>query len=208
MIKHFSKAILPGFLSLFLCAASLAKDIESHLGFTAQIDDKWICLSKEEVSKNAELFENCVKGVLANARPEVLENVKRQLTSGNMVIIYCVPSSSRSFGDNVNITKSLGSVPKSGGDMEKLKRELSAAIGGALGKKDFSLDKLDLLKAVGKDAMRLEYPGVAKDTRIVQYVIQWSQNFTLNVTFSCGVSASKERFAEFEAFVKSMKEKQ
>jgi len=208
MIKPFSKAILPVLFSVCLCSASLAKDIESHLGFTARINDKWICLSKEEVSKNAELFESNMKGLQSKASPEVMEKVKRQLESGNMVIVYCVPSSSPLFADNINITKSLGFVPKSSsGDLEKLKKELSAAIGAALGKKDFSLEKLDLLKLGGKDAMRLEYPGVSKDTRVVQYMIQASQNFTLNVTFSCHVCVGKERLAEFEDFVKSMKDK-
>jgi len=200
---------------LFLIGATLAcasgfskdKDFDSELGFTAKVDEKWICFSKETVKASPSVVEKNAKTVFGSkADHDFIEKIKKSYSEKGIVEIFCPPKGPKGFFDSIMIHILPSNIPKNDGDQERLKKDLKAFVLAPPGK-EASIMKPEALKMAGKDAYRFEIDVSSDQFHAVRYLIQWTPSTTLEVDFRTTEGGDAKRVESFDSFVKSIKAK-
>ena len=198
------KHVLYALFALSLCLCSLGKDIDSHLGFTATIQDSWVHLSKEAADEKAVEFNKKIDQTLGPVDPAILSKVKEMLRVGNLALIFCLPCDPR-FKDNINVMSETGKLPDLNGDLKELRKLYASTIGTAFGRKDMKFDKFDTVEVAGKRSIHLEYDGMGQGTRNIQYVVQATPEKLITFTFTYLADGQEGKPSEFVKFMASVK---
>jgi len=191
------------------CASAFSKDkdFDSDLGFTAKVDEKWICFSKETVKANPSVFEKNAKTVFGSkADREFIEKIKKSYSEKGLIEIFCPSKGSKCLFDNVMIHMLPHGIPNNDGDQERLKRDLKAFVPTQPGK-EASIVKPEALKMAGKDAYRFEIEVSSDQFHTVRYLIQWTPSTTLEINFRTTEGGDAKRVEAFDNLVKSIKAK-
>ena len=161
------KSIISFLILLLWVTPSLAETHHSSLGFSINIPSHWLIMSAEELKQNPELlaFDN---EMFKNTDKRMFEQVRNMVASRNMEFYWRCrdnqQTASNYFVDTINVSKSLGQLPKNASESKELcdiyPNQLSTAYG-----KPIEVYSCGYKKVSGLNAFYLEYDGLANDTR-------------------------------------------
>ncbi len=150
--------------SLF-APASYAKNIDSAFGFSMQVQDDWLVLSKKSVSDSALMTQKLEKYGFSESG---IEDIIKRVSWGSSEMLY-IPVGDDQFSenDNVNYIKSFGVIPDKEtlpGLCEATQEQISHAF-----QKETKMDKCEYRKHGQLTSVYLEFDGLIDGTRNAQY---------------------------------------
>lgn len=153
------------------------KEYKSSFGFTADIPEHWLVLTKEELKENPDLFDFDKKR-FGNVDKNLLKNIDSQIKSGQVEFYFNQKTSDSSFADNINVIKDIGKIPENNTQLRELcnlvPKQLSSYFGRKIRVYECKLGYISNLKS-----LFLEFDGVTEGTRSIQYQIQKSPSIYL-----------------------------
>ena len=190
-------------LLIMLWPATLWADTYiSAFGFSVNLPDYWLIMSKEELKDNPDLF-NFEQNAFKNIDKAVFEQTKKMISSGDVEIYFNEKASDATFADNVNVTKRIGRLPKSASESEKVCKELPAALSKLFGRTINSYE-CTLRYIGGMNMFYMEFDGVIQGTRSLQYQIAKSPSVLIVFTATCKNERLETMKREFEDIVSSV----
>jgi len=182
------------------CSGDAARDQDSF-GFSIDVPDNWIVLSRQEVRENPDLFDGLsIEGV----SPDVMKNFETRVESGSVEMYFRQEEGVASFADNINVIKQLQVLPETAGDLKKYHEALPAEFEKAFGRR-LKLHESRLAEVGGRNAVFLEFEGVVPNTRSMQYHVAKSKSVSLIFTATCKEATLEDVRPEFEAMIKSIR---
>ena len=184
---------------------SYAETYRSSFGFTFDIPDHWIAVTKQEIDENATRFEESSRGSdFASVAPQRMQQTVDHITSGSVEIYLNEETADETFTDNVNITLKSNRISD---DPRYLKRlcpvmpsELSRAYGKLVG-----LYQWDARGLNGRTALYLEFDGAVQGTLSMQYQIEKSPTETVVITATAKDTTLRQTRADFQKMMRSVK---
>ncbi len=190
---------------LIFCAISPAygKEYKSSFGFTVEIPEHWLVLTREELKENPDLFD-FDKKKFGDIDKNLLKNVESKIKSGQVEIYFNRNTSDGSFADNINIVKEIGRIPENdtqlSGICNAFPKQLSSYFG-----RDITLYQCKLVSINNVKSLFLEFDGAVEGTRSIQYQIQKSPSIIIIVTVTCKNRVLDTIEKEFKKIVFSIK---
>jgi len=177
----------------------------SQFGFIIKLPSHWLILSKQEIKENPDLFDSMfeLKTFKDMSKP-LQENIKNSIRSGSVEIFFNQNTSDIYFRDNINITKSIGSLPKTALEMNERCENVSIAMNKNFGK-TIKVYKCELRKVAALNSVYMETGGIINGTRMMQYQIQKSPSVIITVTASFKNQILETFRKEFENIMASFK---
>jgi hypothetical protein len=175
------------FLAVILLSTltSYAEIFESKFGFKATIPSEWLILTADELKKNPDLF-SAEQESFKNTDKKFLRDIANQVRRGNCeIFLYKGTGPKQAFVDNINVFKQGGRLPQGEPACNAACANLPAAFSKTFGKSVKVYD-CGSRKAAGLRALFAEFDGIIDGTRSLSYQIQWSPNFILVFTATCG----------------------
>jgi hypothetical protein len=193
------------FLVLFLlvpagCSDDAARD-QGSFGFSIDVPDNWIVLSRAEIRENPDLFDGLsIEGV----SPEMMKEFRTRVESGSVEMYLREEDGVTFFADNVNVIKQVQVLPKTAAELKKVQEALAAEFEKAFGRR-LELYESRLAEVGESNAVFFEFEGVVPNTRSMQYQIAKSKSVALIFTATCKEATVDEVRPEFEAMIKSIR---
>ena len=179
------------------------KEYKSSFGFTVDIPEHWLVLTKEELKENPDLFDFDKKR-FGNVDKNLLKNIDSQIKSGQVEFYFNQKTSDSSFADNINVIKDIGKIPENNTQLRELcnlvPKQLSSYFGRKIRVYECKLVDINNLKS-----LFLEFDGVTEGTRSIQYQIQKSPSVKIIITATCKNSVLDTIRKEFNRIVLSIK---
>ena len=88
-----------------------SKEYQSSFGFTVDIPEHWLVLTRQELKENPDLFD-FDKNDFGNLDKNLLKNVVSEIKSGQMEVYFNQKTSDSNFSDNINVMKQIGKIPE------------------------------------------------------------------------------------------------
>ena len=185
---------------IFSCFVFGQETTHSTFGFSMEVPDNWIVMTRQEIKENADLFSDFE---LPGVDPAMTKIIQSKIQSGQLEFFFRKGAASN-FADNINVTKNLQQEIKGDEELAQLCEVLPAEIAKLYGKAVKSY-ACDLRSIGGHSAVYLDFDGVVDGTRNIQYQIQKSKNFALIFTLTVKNENRKKAQSEFEAMLKTLK---
>lgn len=187
---------------LLLAAPSFAETYSSSFGFSVDIPEHWLIMSKEELRDNPDLF-NYENEAFKKIDKSVFEQTRELISSGNVEIYYNQITSDTKFSDNINVTKRIGRLPRSPSESQEVCSSLSVMLSKIFGK-SVDVYECGLQYIGGIDAFYSEFDGVIDGTRSMQYQIEKSSGVLIIFTATCKNETEPVIKKEFKNIVSSI----
>lgn len=195
--------ILVGLVVSFFITPVHAKEYQSSFGFTLNIPEHWLVLTRQELRDNPDLFD-FDKKQFGNVDKNVLKDVISRIESGRVEIYFNQETSDNSFSDNINVVKTIGRIPENDGERSEVCSLLSGQLSSAFGRK-IKVHQCRLKKVNQLDSLFLEFDGVVEGTRSIQYQIQKSSSISIVITATCKNTTLERIRNEFEGIIYSIR---
>jgi hypothetical protein len=182
------------------------KEYQSSFGFTVDIPEHWLVLTRQELKDNPALFDpdKLDEKKFGKVNKDLLKSVIGRIQSGGVEIYFNQESPDIHFSDNINVVKIIGRTPENDNQLhevcDSLPEQLSSAFGRRIKVYQCKLKSLNNL-----DSLFLEFDGMVKGTRSIQYQIQMSSNVQIVVTATCKDTTLEIVRKEFEDIVGSIR---
>ena len=182
-----------------------AKEYQSSFGFTVNIPEHWLVLTRQELRDNPDVFD-FDKKQFGNIDKNLLKDVISRIESGSVEIYYNQETSDNVFSDNINVVKTIGRIPENEGELREVCSLLPGQLSSAFGK-EVKVHRCGLKKVNKLDSLFLEFDGVVEGTRNIQYQIQKSSSISIVITATCKNTTLETMRNQFEDIVYSIKMK-
>jgi len=189
----------------FFIAPVYAKEYQSSFGFTVNIPEHWLVLTRQELRDNPDLF-NFDKKEFGNVDKNVLKDVISRIESGSVEIYYNQETSDNAFSDNINVVKTIGRIPENDGELGEVCSLLPGQLSSAFGR-EIKIYQCKLKRLNKLDSLFLEFDGVVEGTRSIQYQIRKSSSISIVITATCKNTTLEKMRNQFEDIVYSIKMK-
>ncbi|MFC1884449.1 hypothetical protein ACFL2O_06750 [Thermodesulfobacteriota bacterium] len=183
-------------------AAIWAETYESTLGFSMDIPEHWLIMSKQELRDNPDIF-NFDSELFKNVDKNVFEQTKKLISSGKIEVYFNQKTSDARFADNINVTKRVGRLPQTDAEYKKVCEQLPAALSKILGKA-VAIYQCSVKNIGSMNAFYLENDGLIDGTRSLQYHIQKSPSVMLIFTATCNNDNLEAIKYEFNEMISSV----
>ena len=191
-------------ISFFITPVN-AKEYQSSFGFTVNIPEHWLVLTRQELKDNPDVFD-FDKREFGNIDENLLKGVISRIESGSVEIYYNGETSSNFFSDNINVVKTIGRIPENEDELREVCSLLPGQLSSAFGK-EIKVHQCGLKKVNQLDSLFLEFDGVVEGTRSIQYQIQKSSSVSIVITATWKTTTFETMRNQFEAIVYSIKMK-
>jgi hypothetical protein len=192
------KSIVLATIVVLVAMAASAKEYQSSFGFTVNVPDNWLVLTKQEIAMHPELAGP--PGVSAGKIDPQLKAVE----SGSNEFFYNRTTSDAAFSDNINVRLGgRGAIP---GTPEGVKAQCTAyaqALAKAVGR-TLAVAKCEDRDVGASKTFYVEYEGRVAGTVTIQYQLVRPDGKLLFVTATCKQSSLDKFRPEFEAIVRSI----
>ncbi len=174
--------------------AALAKEYPSSYGFTMEVPDNWLVITKPAIAENPTLYEAAS-----------LKQFVAKVQSGDSELLFNRTTSDATLWDNINIR--LGAAGKIPATPDAVKAECTAyaaALAKAVGR-PLAVSTCESRTVGNGQVLYVEYEGRMAGTVTMQYQMVRPDGKYLFVTATCKRSTLDKFRPEFEDIVKSIK---
>ena len=179
------------------------KEYQSSFGFTVDIPEHWLVLTRQELKDNPDLFD-LDKMEFGKVDKNLLKNVISKIQSGGVEIYFNQETPNIHFNDNINVVKTIGKIPQNDNQLRKVCELLPEQLSSAFGRK-IKVYQCKLKNVNRLDCLFLEFDGMVEGTRSIQYQIRKSISVQIIITATCKNTTLKTVRNEFENIVHSIK---
>ena len=197
--------ILVGLVISFFITPVHAKEYQSSFGFTVNIPEHWLVLTRQELRDNPDVFD-FDKKQFGEVEKNLMRDVISRIESGRVEIYYNQETSDSVFSDNINVVKTIGRIPENEGERHDICSLLPGQLSSVFGR-EIKVHQCKLKKVNQLDSLFLEFDGVVEGTRSIQYQIQKSSSISIVITATCKNSTLETMRNEFENIIHSIKMK-
>jgi len=190
-------------MALVLVSAAGAKEYRSSFGFTINVPDNWLVLTKQAIAENAALA-SAPDTKVGSINPDVLKELKAKVESGSIEMFFDRTTSDATFADNINVLVKHGQAPASPDRV----RQTCDAYPGLLARyagRTLGVERCESREIGDSKAFYVEYEGVVAGTVTMQYQISRPDNQLLLVTATCKRGSVEKVRPEFEDIVRSIR---
>jgi len=187
---------------LLIASPVFAKRYQSSFGFSVEIPSHWLVVTRQEIKDNQDLLD-FLNEYFNNHNKDLSKVIMQKVRSGGVEVWFNTLTSDIQFGDNVNIYKTFGAIPKNENDLpsfSKLSSEYSKVAG-----RHINFYTCELREINGLNTMYLEFDGMREGTRCIQYLIQKSNSVQIHITATCKKSVFDTIRKEFNYIINSLR---
>jgi hypothetical protein len=170
-------------------------------GFSWSVPDNWLVLTRQEVKDNPDLFEDFT---IEGASPELMQALIRKIRSGSVEMYFRQGTEISSFNDNINVYKEIRAIPSSPEGVARECKAVPDQFKQAFGR-PFEIHACEIAKVADRNAIYLEFEGIAPNTRSMQYAVAKSNSVLLTITATCEETTLSDVRAEFDSMIKSIR---
>ena len=179
------------------------KEYKSSFGFTVDIPEHWLVLTKEELKENPDLFDFDKKR-FGNIDKNLLKNIDSRIKSGQVEFYFNQKTSDSSFADNINVIKQIGKIPENNTQLREICNSAPNQFSSYFGR-EIKVYQCKLVDINNLKSLFLEYDGAIEGSRNIQYLIQKSPSVQILITATCKNSVLDTIRKEFNRIVLSIK---
>ena len=203
MSKHLCRALL-GMTAL--CAAWSAQAQSTYvsaMGFRSVVPAGWTSLTRDEVRKNAKLFDSGLAS-MRQANTDLVKQIETEIREGRIELLFA-PQTNPAFRDNINVRSTPMNIPASTKAMEsdcaQLPNQMSQMFGRPVQVYACRVENLPVGKAV-----YLDFDGASDGIRSLQYNIATKTPGTaIQITGTFTNGSLEQQRPVFEGFIRAMK---
>jgi len=181
------------------------KEYQSSFGFTVDIPEHWLVLTRQELKDNPDLFDLDNKQ-FGNVDKNLLKKVVEEIKLGRVEFYFNLETSDIGFSDNINVGKGVGRVPENNNQLRKVCDMLPEQLSSYFGRR-VRVYQCRLKDVNGLGSVFLEFDGMLEGTTSIQYQIQKSPGVQLVITATCKNTSLETIRNEFEIIIYSIKMK-
>lgn len=193
---------LAGVLAVVAVSAS-AKEYQSSFGFTVDIPDNWLALTKLAIEENPALTGTPGTNV-GSIDPKVLQDLKAKVEDGSFEMFFDRTTSDATFSDNINVRLGAGTIPAAP-DAVKAKCTAYTQALAKVAKRTLAVATCEGRTVGPSKTFYVEYEGVVAGTVTMQYQLARPDGKLIFVTATCKRTALDKFRPDFEAIVKSIR---
>ncbi len=201
-MKRYTLIVL--LISIFVTPV-YGKEYKSSFGFTVDIPEQWLVLTRQELKDNPDLFDLDDKQ-FRNVDKNLLKKVTEEIKLGRVEFYFNLVTSDISFADNINVGKNVGKIPENNDQLQKVCDMLPEQLSSYFGRR-VRVYQCILKDVNGLSSLFLEFDGMIEGTTSIQYQIQKSPGVQLIITATCKNTSLKTIRNEFESIIYSIKMK-
>ena len=182
------------------------KEYQSSFGFSVDIPEHWLVLTTQELKDNPDLFDldKLDEKKFGKVNRDLLKSVIGRIQSGAVEIYFNQETSDIHFSDNINVVKIIGKIPENDNQLREVCDSLPEQLSSVFGRR-IKAYQCKLKSVNNLDSLFLEFDGMVKGTRSIQYQIQKSSNVQIIVTVTCRNATLERVKKEFEDIVQSIR---
>jgi len=179
---------------LMAATAALGKEYPSSYGFTMDVPDNWLVITKQAIQEDPAVYEAAS-----------LKDFVPKVQSGASEFLFNRTTSDATLWDNINVRLGgQGKIPTTPDAVKAECAAYSAALAKAVGR-TLAVATCESRNAGASQAFYVEYEGRLAGTVTMQYQLVRPDNKLVFVTATCKrISLDKFR-PDFEAIVRSIK---
>ncbi len=200
------KRIIPLLAILVLSVtASYAQVFRSKFGFEIDVPrDKWVIVTADQLQTNQDMLNFGHEG-FRNVDKKLPEEVINLVRSGRSEIFFRKRQIRSPAGvDNINVFKNMARIPQTPTEFDQVCKGLPIELSKLFGK-TIKTYECETRKVGGRDALYAEFDGILEGTKSLQYQIQWTPNFVVAFTATCGDEQVPEMRREFDEIVNTLR---
>jgi hypothetical protein len=179
------------------------KEYQSSFGFTVDIPEHWLVLTRKELKENPDLFDFSQES-FGNVDKDLLKNIQSKVKSGQVEYYLNQKTSDSSFADNINVIKEIGKIPENNTQLREVCNSAPKQFSSYFGRQ-IKVYQCKLVDINNLKSLFLEFDGVVEETRSIQYTIQKSPSVQIMITATCKNSVLDTIRKEFNRIVLSVK---
>ncbi|MDD5563239.1 MAG: hypothetical protein PHQ91_05965 [Thermoanaerobaculaceae bacterium] len=188
---------------LTLAVSASAKEYQSSFGFTVDIPDNWLALTKLAIEENPALA-GAPGANVGTLDPKVLQDLKAKVENGDFEMFFDRATSDAAFADNINVRVGQGKIPGTP-DETKAKCTAYAQALAKFAKRTLAVAPCETRTVGALPMFYVEYEGFVAGTVTMQYQVARPDGKLIFLTATCK-RASLDKFRpDFEAIVKSIR---
>jgi hypothetical protein len=199
-MKRYTLVVLLIFIAI---TPVYGKEYKSSFGFTVDIPEHWLVLTKEELKENPDLFDFDKKRFV-NLDKDLLKSIDSKVKSGQVEFYFNQKTSDSSFADNINVIKQIGKIPENNTQLREVCNPAPKQFSSFFGR-EIKVYQCKLVDINDLKSLFLEYDGALEGTRTIQYLIQKSPGVQIMITATCKNSVLDTIRKEFNRIVLSIK---
>lgn len=173
----------------------------SSMGYSIEVPDNWIAVTREEIAENPDLFENMQAGEM---NEDLFMIIRRKIQSGNVDMYFRQSDQVTDFVDNVNVMKQIQRTASTREELEGVCENLPGQLSNAFGRQ-ISLHGCEFRTVDGRKSVYLDFDGARKDTRTIQYQVPVSGSIVLVISATTKSSTLDAVRPEFSNMIRSLR---
>jgi hypothetical protein len=193
---------LAGMLAVLAVSAS-AKEYQSSFGFTVDIPDNWLALTKLAIEENPALT-GAPGANVGSIDSKVLQDLKAKVENGSFEMFFDRTTSDATFSDNINVRVGAGTIPAAD-DTVKAKCTAYAQALAKVAKRTLNVATCEARTVGASKTFYVEYEGIVAGTVTMQYQFARPDGKLVFVTATCKRTALDKFRPDFQAIVKSIR---
>ncbi len=188
---------------LTLAVSASAKEYQSSFGFTVDIPDNWLALTKLAIEENPALA-GAPGANVGTIDSKMLQDLKTKVENGEFEMFFDRTTSDATFADNINVRLGQGKIP---GTPEETKAKCTAYAQALakFAKRTLAVAPCESRTVGALKAFYVEYEGFVAGTVTMQYQFARADGKLIFLTATCKRTSLDQFRPEFEAIVKSMR---
>ena len=193
---------MAGLLALLAVSAS-AKEYQSSFGFTVDIPDNWLALTKLAIKENPALT-GAPGANVGTIDTKMLQDLKTKVENGEFEMFFDRTTGDATFSDNINVRLGGGTIPATP-DAVKAKCTAYAQALAKVAKRTLAVATCESRTVGAAKTFYVEYEGIVAGTVTMQYQLARPDGKLIFVTATCKRTSLDKFRPDFEAIVKSMR---
>jgi hypothetical protein len=194
--------VLAGVLAVLAVSAS-AKQYQSSFGFTVDIPDNWLALTKLAIEENPALAGTTGTNT-GGIDSKVLQDLKAKVENGTFEMFFDRTTSDATFADNINVRVGGGTIPMTP-DAVKAKCTAYTQALAKVAKRTLAVATCESRTVGPAKTFYVEYEGIVAGTVTMQYQLARPDGKLVFVTATCKRTSLDKFRPDFEAIVKSIR---
>jgi hypothetical protein len=197
------KYIAPLLLILATTNIPSAKEYESFYGFSINVPEHWLVLTRSELKENSDLFDS-ERADFGTIDKNLLKQAIAKIQNGNTELYINQNTSDLTFSDNINIMKQAGEIPEDNKELKKQCNELNTQLSEYFGR-PIKLYQCEMTAINNMKVFFAEFDGAISGTRSIQYQFQKSPSILILITATCKNETSDIIRQEFKEMIDTIK---
>ncbi len=190
-------------LIIIVITPAFGKEYQSSFGFTVNIPEHWLVLTRKELKDNPNLIDFKDKS-FRNISKNLLKDVESPIKSGQYEMYCNQNTSDDTFVDNIMVRTATGKIPENNSQLRELCDSAPKQLSSYFGRK-VNIYQCKLLDINGVKTLFVEGDGAVEKTRTIQYILQRSPGIKLTFTLTCKNAVVDTIRKEFDRIVLSIK---